>query len=115
MAIAIGLVILKFVILPFFSWKGDVIDEITLLKRAVAHKKAFAGSESKINEVFQKVKDSFEQSASFYYRDFTDVRSIQLTLQKNIEKSLASFYDKAKGCCLYEPFPTTLKPQLIRI
>lgn len=86
LAIALGLVIIKFGILPFLSWKCDTIDEIKLLKKSVAHKQAFAGSESKVNEALQNVKDSFEQAVGFYYNDFSDVRSIQLKLQKDIEK-----------------------------
>lgn len=86
LAIALGIVIIKFGIIPFYSWKFDVIDEIKLFKKSVARKQAFIGSESKVNEALQNVKDSFEQAVGFYYNDFSDVRSIQLKLQKDIEK-----------------------------
>ncbi|MBN1227271.1 MAG: type 4a pilus biogenesis protein PilO [Deltaproteobacteria bacterium] len=85
LAVVLGLVIIKFAVLPFFSWKGDAVDEITLLKRSIAHKKAFVGSEPRINKDLQNMKDAFEQAASFYYSDFSDIRSIQLKLQKDIE------------------------------
>jgi Tfp pilus assembly protein PilO len=86
LAVVLGLVIIKFAVLPFFSWKGDTVDEITLLKRSIAHKKAFAGSEPSINKDLQNMKGAFEQAAAFYYSDFSDIRSIQLKLQKDIEK-----------------------------
>jgi len=86
LAIALGIVVIKFGVIPFYGWKFDVIDEIELLKKSVAHKQAFAGSELEINEALQNVKNSFEQAVGFYYNDFSDVRSIQLKLQKDIEK-----------------------------
>lgn len=84
--IILVLVIIKFVVLPFLNWKCDAITEIELLKKAVAHKKAFIDTESQVNRDLQNVKGAFERAAAFYYTDFSDIRAIQLKLQKDIEK-----------------------------
>ena len=94
---ALCLVLAKFVLAPMYEWQDETIQRIKVFQRAVAHKKALIGSESRLNAVLQKAESSFKQAAKFYYRDFSDTQSLQLMLQKEMERLSASCGVKIKS------------------
>ena len=48
-------------------------------------------------------------------REFLQDKITFRELKQKIEKSLISFYDKSKYCCLYKPLPRVVRPELAKI
>ena len=97
LAVVICLVLAKFVLAPLYEWQDKTIQRIKVFQRAVAQKKALIGNESSLNTVLQKSESSFKEAAKFYYRDFSDTQSLQLMLQKEMERLSASCGVKIKS------------------
>jgi len=91
------LILAKYVLVPLHARQNENIQSIKLYKRAVAQKKSLIGSESRIDSALQKAKSSYEETAQFYYQDFSDVQSLQLKLQKEMEQLSESCGVKIKS------------------
>lgn len=81
-----GLVLFRYGLLPFYHWRAETIQEIKMLQRSVARKKALVGREKQIALELKQAESAFTGAAKFYYRDFPDTRALQLKLQKELER-----------------------------
>ena len=97
LAVAICLVLANFVLVPMYEWQDETIQRIKVFQRSVAQKKALIGNEAKIDTMLQKAESSFKETAKFFYRDFSDTQSLQLMLQKEMERLSASCGVKIKS------------------
>lgn len=97
LVVALCLVLAKFVLVPLYEWQEKTIQRINVFQKAVTQKKVMVGNESRLNAVLQKAESSFKEVAKFYYRDFSDTQSLQLILQKEMERLSASCGVKIKS------------------
>ena len=97
LAVAFCLVLAKFGLVPLYEWQDKTIQRVKVFQRAVAQKKALIGNQGKIDTILQKAEASFKEAAKFYYRDFSDTQSLQLILQKEMERLSASCGVKIKS------------------
>ena len=97
LALVICFVLAKLVLAPLYEWQDKTIQRIKVFQRSVAQKKALIGNETRLNAVLQKAESSFKETAKFYYRDFSDTQSLQLMLQKEMERLSASCGVKIKS------------------
>lgn len=84
-AIAVCLVVMRFVLFPFYDWQQATVEKVNILGRSVEKKKALIGNEKKIDALLQEAQSSFKKAMKFYYTDFSDPQALQLVLQKKIE------------------------------
>lgn len=97
LAVALCLVLTKFSLVPLHEWQDETIQRIKVFQKVVAQKKALIGNESSINTVLKNAESSFKDVARFYYRDFSDTQSLQLMLQKEMERLSTSCGVKIKS------------------
>lgn len=83
---ALLLVIVKFVVFPLNEWKDDALHRISVLQMGVAKKKVLIGNEEKVNVLVEKAESFFNETAKYFYTNFSDTRSLQLVLQKEMEQ-----------------------------
>jgi hypothetical protein len=115
LAIALCLVLARFGLAPLYEWQDETIQKIKVRQKAVAHKKALIGNESRINTTLRKAESSFKQVEQFYYRDFSDTQSLQLRLQKEMERLSASCGVKIKSSDWLYPSEASLVQVPIKI
>jgi hypothetical protein len=72
----------------------------------------FLKNRKKINLSFRKKLD--KEIGSSKIRRFLQNRLKFSVLKSDIEKTLVSFYDNLKDCCLYKPFPVLIRPEIIK-
>lgn len=94
---AICLAIIKFVLSPFGEWQDRTIQEIKVLQKAVAVKKALLNNKSRLKAALQKAESCFEETSKLYYHDFSDAQALQLILQKEMERLAVSCKVKIKS------------------
>lgn len=85
-AVAIVMIIAQFVLTPFYEWQDQRLENLQALMRSVYKKKALIGKGDMLNQSLEKGKSVLEQTMSYFYTDISDPQSLQLTLQKDIEK-----------------------------
>lgn len=90
LAAAVFLAILKFGLSPLYEWRGEALQRIESLKESVAVKKTLIGKKSGFQALLGKAKLSHDEVLQSYYRDFTDPQSLQLILQKEMERLSSS-------------------------
>ena len=83
---ALFLILTKFVLAPLYEWQDETIQRIKVLQRAVVQKKALIGNEKKIDTLLERAESSFEETAKLFITDFSDAQSLQLMLQKEMER-----------------------------
>lgn len=91
------LAILKFGLVPLYEWRGETLQRIKSLKESVAVKKALMGRKSGFHVLLDEAKSSYEEVLQSYYQDFTDPQSLQLKLQKEVERLSSSCNVKIKS------------------
>lgn len=94
---ALLLGVVKFGLAPLYEWQDETVQRIKVLQKAVAQKKALIGNEHMIDNMLQNAENSFKQAIQFYYTDFSDTQSLQLLLQKEMERLSASAGVKIKN------------------
>lgn len=97
LVVAALLTILKFGLVPLYEWRGETLQRIKSLKESVAVKKALMGKKSGSHALLDKAKSSYEEILKSYYQDFTDPQSLQLILQKEMERLSSSSNVKIKS------------------
>lgn len=86
----ICIALVRFILLPLYEWQNVAKQRIMVFKRAVAQKKAMIGSESRLDSMLQRAEALQKAAAQFFYQDFAESQSLQLTMQKEIERSAAT-------------------------
>lgn len=90
LAVVALLALIKFGWIPLFDWREETLLRINLLKESVGVKKALIGKKSDFQALLAGAKSSDEALSRFYYKDFTDPQSLQLRLQKQVERLASS-------------------------
>ena len=96
LAVVVFLAILKFGLAPLYEWRGETLQSIERLKESVAVKKTLIGKKSGFQDLLGKAKSSFDEVLQSYYQEFTDPQSLQLILQKEMERLSSSCNVKIK-------------------
>lgn len=86
LAVACMLIIVQFVLTPFYEWQDQRMENLQALMRSVYRKKALLGKGDMLNQSLEKGKTAIEQTMRYFYTDIADPQSVQLALQKDIEK-----------------------------
>ena len=86
LAVAALLAILKFGLAPLYDWRGETLQRIESLKESVVVKKTLIGKKSGFKVLFVKAKSAYDEVLGAYYQAFTDPQSLQLILQKEMER-----------------------------
>jgi len=97
LGVALILALLKFGLIPLYGWQSRTCRNIEVLKKRVSQKEALRGSEKRLNALLLKAEKAYRESARFYYRDFPNVQSLQLKLQKETERLLSSLKIKTES------------------
>ena len=90
LAVVLLLVLVRFVLFPLFDWQDETIQKVQILQKAVAQKKALSGNEKEINDLLEQARSSFENTAKLFVKDFSDAQSLQLVMQKEVERLAAA-------------------------
>ena len=90
LSVALLLAILKFGVAPYYEWRGRAVEEIGVLKKSVARKKALVGNEQRVEKLVSQAKSAYGETARLYYQGFSDAQSLQLMLQKEMERLSSS-------------------------
>jgi hypothetical protein len=90
MIVIASLFLVKYGLLPIYEWQDQTRQRIMVFKRAVAQKKAMIGSQSRLDKMLQMAESRQKAVAQFYYQNFAEPQTLQLTMQKEIERSAAS-------------------------
>ena len=76
---------------PPLRVEGETLQKIQSLKESMAVKKALVGKSAGLKGLLEDAKRTHGEALKFYFHDFTDPESLQLKLQKEMEKLSASF------------------------
>lgn len=84
------LTLLKFGLAPLYDWRGETLQRIESLKESVAVKKTLIGKKTGFHALLEAAKSAYDEVLQAYYQDFTDPQSLQLILQKEMERLSSS-------------------------
>jgi Tfp pilus assembly protein PilO len=90
MIVILSLFLMRFGLVPLYEWQGEIKQRIMVFKRAVAQKKAMIGSERRMDSLLQRAESRQKAVAQFFYQGYAESQTIQLAMQKEIERSAAS-------------------------
>ena len=88
--LALILIVVRFALLPLYEWQDGVLDIIHVQQKSLSQKNALIGNEIEIDALLKKSKTALENVMNRYYQDFSDPQSLQLTLQKEMERLSAA-------------------------
>ena len=95
--LALILIVVRFALLPLYEWQDGVLDIIHVQQKSLAQKKALIGNEKEIDGLLKKSRTALENVMNRYYHDFSDPQSLQLTLQKEMER-LSALSEVTTSC-----------------
>jgi len=104
------LVLVKFILVPLSGWQDLTRQRIKILQRSIAQKKSLIGNEARINELLKKAEFSYKETIKFYFTNFSDTQSLQLILQKEMERLSVSSGVKIKNT----DWPYPLKNEIVK-
>ena len=87
LATVVLLVVLKFAVVPLWTWQHEMQQQIGIMDMKVARKKNLVNRAEEMDRLLAKAKAAYQQTLSHFYTDFADAQALQLRLQKNIEQS----------------------------
>jgi len=80
------LALIKFGLVPLYEWRGETLERIESLKESLAVKRGLVGMKTGFKVLSVKAKSAYDEVLGAYYQDFTDPQSLQLILQKEMER-----------------------------
>ncbi|OPX19777.1 MAG: hypothetical protein BZ151_07475 [Desulfobacca sp. 4484_104] len=84
--LVLALAVIKFGLLPFHDWQSAKVENILILRQAVARKKALIGNEQKIMDALKQARTVYRETAKLFISGPSDRQKMQLQIQKEIEK-----------------------------
>ena len=79
----VGLLFLKFLILPIFAWQSDILGELKAKKVQLSKVSSIVNSRDGDIATLSRLKSSIEDARSYFY---ADIDSLELDVQRDVEE-----------------------------
>jgi len=84
--VVLVLALIRFVFVPLSEWQDRTIERIQLLQTSVGQKRSLIGQEKAIGSLFEQATTNFGEVSQLFVKNFSDPQSLQLFLQKEMER-----------------------------
>ena len=91
LTVVLTLVFFKFVVLPMWSWREGVMQQVVAMDMKVKRKRNLVANADEMDDLLAEARTSSQQATTLFHTDFSDAQALQLRLQKRIEDSARQY------------------------